>query len=93
MWGTMDLDYISSIEIGNAVLALGYLHMGDLWNTCDNKDWLAIGNLNGDNDVINLINKLLKEKMKVLKVYVEHAIEEAEIIETADSCSKLSCTD
>lgn len=36
--GTMDPNYISSIEIGSAVLALGYLHTSDLWYTFDNED-------------------------------------------------------
>lgn len=64
--GYMDLDYISFIEISSTVLARGYLHMGDLWCTFDDKDWFAIRRLNSDKDVVHLINRSFKEKKSVL---------------------------
>lgn len=64
--GYMDPDYISSIEISSAVLALGYLHTGDLWCTFDDKDWFAIRRLKSDKDVVHLINRSFKEKRSVL---------------------------
>lgn len=80
----MDLNFISTNKIGNAVLAFGYLHISYLWYTFDDEDWLAFRRLKSDKDVIDLINRSFKEKRSVLNVYVEHVDEEAETIETAD---------
>lgn len=81
---TMDPNYISLIEIDSAILAIGYLHTGDLWYTFADKDWLAIRTLKSHNDIIDLNNKSLKEKIRVLNVFVEHAVKEAKIIESVD---------
>lgn len=81
---TMDPDYISLIEIDSAILAFSYLHTGDLWYTFADEDWLTIRTLKSHNDIIDLINKSLTEKMRVLNVFVEHVVKEAEIIESAD---------
>ncbi|KAB1222755.1 hypothetical protein CJ030_MR2G026849 [Morella rubra] len=77
----MDPNYILIIEIGSLVLALGYVHTGDLWDTFKDEYWLDVNSLKIDPDVVNLINRSIKEMRRVLNVYVEHVNDEAEIIE------------
>lgn len=77
----MDPDYILIIEIGSLVLALGYVHTGDLWDTFKDEYWLDVSSLKIDPDVVNLINRYIKEMRRVLNVYVEHVNDETEIIE------------
>lgn len=77
----MDPDYILIIEIGSPVLALGYIHTGDLWYTFEDKYWLDVSSLKIDPNVVNLINRSIKEIRRVLNIYVEHVNVEAEISE------------
>lgn len=54
--------------------------MGDLWYSFNNEDWLDVGRLKNDKDIINLINRSFQGNKRTLNVFVEHARDEAEII-------------
>lgn len=77
----IDPDYISVGEIGSTVKTLGYLQTGDLWYTFDDEKWLVVKTFKSDKNVTNMINRSRNENKRVLNIFVEHAIEEAELVE------------
>ena len=87
--GNMDPDFISLEEIRSAVNGLGYAESGDLWYTFDDEEWVAVKTFKSDRDVINMINRSRAEKRKVLNIFVEHVIDEAELLQLDSPLAEL----
>lgn len=80
----VDPECISVIDINSAIEELGYLKAGDLRYTFDDENWLSIRLLKGDGDVIEMIQRAALENRKVLRIYVEHAVDHPDFIEQND---------
>ncbi|KAB1225980.1 hypothetical protein CJ030_MR1G018399 [Morella rubra] len=87
--GNMDPDFISLEEIRSTVNGLGYVESGDLWYTFDDEEWVAVKTFKSDRDVINMINRSRAEKRKVLNIFVEHVIDEAELLQLDSPLAEL----
>ncbi|KAB1200855.1 Beta-glucosidase BoGH3B [Morella rubra] len=63
---------------------------GNLWYCFDDEEWVALRSLKNDKDVVNLINRSFVEKRSILNIYVEHAVDEAVLVETAEPLLQLT---
>lgn len=80
----MDPDYILVSEIGYAVKELGYMQPGDLWYTFENENWLVVRTFKIDKDAISMINRSQVEKRSVLNIYMDHTVDEVELVDDVE---------
>ncbi|KAB1226057.1 hypothetical protein CJ030_MR1G029328 [Morella rubra] len=67
-------------ELAMRLKDLAIFRQGKLWYTFDDEDWVAVRIFRSDSDVIEMINKSRVKKRKVLNIYVEHEIDEADLV-------------
>ncbi|KAB1213964.1 hypothetical protein CJ030_MR5G017227 [Morella rubra] len=80
--GGVETNFLTLVDVWDVMVVLGYSREHRYWYLLDgestHKDLRRVSN---DSEVIEIINRVEKEKRKVLHIYVEHGVDAPEIVD------------
>jgi hypothetical protein len=83
--GDIDVDLLSITDWAKKLQELGYMNYTGYWYKLDDEvSYNGLAYIRNDNDIVNLIGRILTENRRVLHLYVEHETDQPDLIEPTE---------